>query len=157
MAIFIQKFPSIIFCSFLIFISLISLSGRLSAAEEEPAKNAIYAELLGQGLGVGIYYDRMLADNFAVRAGVSTIIVGYGYSAGASYLTSGNHKFEVGGGVSYMHIHDWFSIENGYYSSLNIGYRYQQDKPGFMFRAAYTPLFGVETVHLIGFSFGKSF
>jgi hypothetical protein len=128
------------------------------AGAKEPARNAVFAELLGQSVGLGVYYERMVSDNFAARAGVSTLIVGYGIPLGVSYLSSGNHKFELGGGVTHLEITDWVGMHRGLVGSANIGYRYQREQPGFMMRAAYTPLFGREgVVSLVGISLGRAF
>lgn len=54
------------------------------AAAKEPARNAVFAELLGQSVGLGIYYERMVSGNFAARKGVSTLIIGYGIPLGIS-------------------------------------------------------------------------
>lgn len=125
---------------------------------KEPARNAVFVELLGQSVGLGIQYERMLSENFAVRAGVSTLIFGYGIPVGVSYLSSGNHKFELGGGVTYLEFTDWIAVHRGLVGSANIGYRYQREQPGFMFRADYTPLFGSEgIVSFVGISLGRSF
>lgn len=127
-------------------------------AAKEPARNAIFAELLGQSVGLGVYYERMLGENFAARAGISTLIIGYGIPLGVSYLSSGNHKFELGGGVTYLDITDWASVHRGLVGSANIGYRYQREQSGFMMRAAYTPLFGREgVVSFVGISLGRAF
>ena len=129
-----------------------------AAAAKEPARNAIFAELLGQSVGLGVYYERMVSENFAARAGVSTLIIGYGIPLGVSYLTSGNHKFELGGGVTYLDITDWIGVHRGLVGTANIGYRYQREQPGFMMRAAYTPLFGREgIVSYVGISLGRAF
>lgn len=133
----------------------------LGAADSEspkiPAQNAVYTELLGQGLGLGLYYDRMFGENLAARVGVSTLGVGYGIPFGLSYLTKGNHKFEIGAGAAYFEIHDFWAVARGFVGSMNIGYRYQQEVPGFMMRAAFTPLFGKEFVPFVGLSFGLTF
>lgn len=128
------------------------------AAPKKPAINAVFAELLGQSVGLGVYYERMLNENFAARAGLSTLIVGYGIPLGISYLSSGNHKFELGGGVTYLDIKDWVGVHRGTFGTANIGYRYQREQPGFMMRAAYTPMFGQEgIVHFAGISLGRAF
>ncbi|NJD91596.1 MAG: hypothetical protein FIA91_08795 [Geobacter sp.] len=133
-------------------------SAEETAGAKEPARNAVFGELLGQSVGLGVYYERMVSDNFAARAGVSTLIVGYGIPLGVSYLSSGNHKFELGGGATYLEITDWVGMHRGLIGSANIGYRYQREQPGFMMRAAYTPLFGREgVVSLVGISLGRAF
>ena len=127
-------------------------------AAREPARNAIFAELLGQSIGLGVYYERMVSEHFAARAGVSTLIIGYGIPLGVSYLSSGSNKFELGGGATYLDITDWVGVHRGLVGTANIGYRYQREPAGFMMRAAYTPLFGREgIVSFIGISVGRAF
>lgn len=141
--------------------SLPPATGRCAeetAAAKEPARNAVFAELLGQSVGLGVYYERMLDDNFAARAGVATLGVGYGIPLGVSYLSPGNHKFEIGGGATYLEVTDFFVVHRGLIGTANIGYRYQREQSGFMMRAAYTPLFGREgVVSFVGISLGKTF
>lgn len=145
----------------MLFATLLAVTGWCAeeeAAAKEPARNAVFVELLGQAVGLGVYYERMLGENFAARVGASTLIIGYGIPLGVSYLSTGNHRFELGGGVTYLDVTDFTGVQRGFVGSMNIGYRYQRETPGFMMRAAYTPLFGREgIVSFVGVSLGKTF
>lgn len=114
------------------------------------AKNIIYLDLgiLFSGsdiaIGAGINYERMISDNFSIRAGVnigylewhidrsSTPNAGIGFPITINYLTNNKNKFEAGlGGGPY------FNFSEGYISLLpaaRLGYRYQPDESGMMYR-----------------------
>lgn len=69
--------------------------------------NAIYAELLGQGLGITVNYERLLLNttpiNLSIRAGVGVFSFGIsgGFSAPltASLSVGRKHKIEIGAGL----------------------------------------------------------
>ncbi|HMI87677.1 MAG TPA: hypothetical protein VK550_26505 [Polyangiaceae bacterium] len=89
-------------------------------AEPKLAENSIYAEGLGAGLAYSLNYERMVADEVAVRAGFSYMSFGASATSGgqtssasatfmtfpitASYLgvRSGKHALELGGGTTLM-------------------------------------------------------
>ena len=89
-------------------------------AEPKLAENSIYAEGLGAGLAYSLNYERLVADEVAVRAGFSYMSFGASVSSGtetasasatfmtfpitASYLgvRSGKHALELGGGTTLM-------------------------------------------------------
>jgi len=84
------------------------------------APNSIYAEGLGAGLAYSLNYERLVADEVAVRAGFSYMSFGASATSGgqtasasatfmtfpitASYLgvRSGKHALELGGGTTLM-------------------------------------------------------
>jgi hypothetical protein len=95
---------------------------QAAAPRTEPklAPNSIYAEGLGAGLAYSLNYERMVADEVAVRAGFSYLSFGAtatsgGQTVGASatFMTfpitasyvgvrSGKHALELGGGTTLM-------------------------------------------------------
>src|SRR5688572_11103749 len=95
---------------------------QMAAPRAEPklAPNSIYAEGLGAGLAYSLNYERLVADEVAVRAGFSYMSFGASVSSGgqtssasatfmtfpitASYLgvRSGKHALELGGGATMM-------------------------------------------------------
>jgi len=130
------------------------------------APNAVFVELLGQGVLLTANYERMLSTttphNVALR-------VGFGYwtwwgdsgvivPVDASYLLGINHKLELG--IGYAIITGQASgnnLSNGAFAGL-IGYRYQPIDGGFIFRIGFTPLFGAKKMESWGgLSLGYAF
>jgi len=106
------------------------------------APNAVYTELLGQGILLSVNYDRRLGEHISVRAGVAVVGLGFGVPVSVSFLSSGDHKFEMGAGLLYATATNGFEKIEGVAGSANIGYRYQPRDGGFMFRIGFTPLLG---------------
>jgi hypothetical protein len=95
-------------------------AAQLPRTELKLAPNSIYAEGLGAGLAYSLNYERMVADEVAVRAGFSYMSFGASVSSGgqtssasasimtfpitASYVgvRSGKHALELGGGTTLM-------------------------------------------------------
>jgi hypothetical protein len=126
------------------------------------ANNAVFLELLGNGLVYSINYERLFGDsNFSVRLGFSYISIGAsGGSASSSvsmitipvmgnyYVGGRNHKLQLGAGVTFLD----FSASAGSNSTfvgtvsgfapaptLAIGYRYIPARGGFTFFVGFTP------------------
>jgi len=110
-------------------------------------KNNVYAELGGAGYSMTLNYERMLNDNILVRMGYGS---GKGKTddgtsnnskvsfmpLGAAYLMgSGDHKFELGGGMTMLQ--GTLEMDGEYIESNSIffggGYRYQMGTGGFLF------------------------
>jgi hypothetical protein len=131
---------------------------RVRATSDRTAYNAFYIEGLGPGGFYSLNYDRLLGENVAVRIGASYYFV-EALSAKAHFVhfplvLSGligapDHKFEFGigivpvyasgavGGSTYKVYGDGFAaVGTGV-----LGYRYQPEDGGFMFRVGFTPLF----------------
>jgi hypothetical protein len=128
----------------------ITLSGILAMSLMTFAygqKNNVYAELGGAGYSRTLNYERMLSNNILVRMGYGS---GKGASEdespnkskvrfmplGAAYLMgSGDHKFELGGGMTMLQ----GTLEmRGEYIESNAtyfggGYRYQMATGGLLF------------------------
>jgi hypothetical protein len=124
------------------------------------APNSIYLEIGGAGVFYSINYDRMLTNNLALRFGFGILPVSW-FSLTAVPLTvswfpfSNNStspsKLEIGAGIDYINcsITQFFSFADNppvrSSSSLCVtgivGYRYQASDGGFMFLAAFTPIF----------------
>lgn len=115
------------------------------------ANNIIYLDLgiiftgSSGALGVGLNYERMLSDNVSIRAGVNIGMFGAGKSGDAfggsgigfpvsfNYMTNNKNKFEVGaGGGPYIGF-DTKKVK--LMPAARIGYRYQTDEDGMMYRA----------------------
>lgn len=139
-------------------------------ASDEPvrtAKNVVFAELLGNGLGYSVNYERLFDDTgFGVRAGFSYLSLGASGGTGSTsssvrvswisvpilanyYVGSANHKLQLGLGVSLVYATsegrsaDVFGSVSGLVPFVTgvIGYRYLPAKGGFNFGIGFTPLF----------------
>ncbi|MCX6165681.1 MAG: hypothetical protein NTU73_12615 [Ignavibacteriae bacterium] len=116
------------------------------------AKNIIYLDvgliLSGKSIdvGVGLNYERMLNDNFSIRAGANigffeTYIIGdkikgtcIGFPVTFNYMTKNKNKFETGlGGGPWINFDEENSL--AFFPSIKLGYRYQPDENGLMFKA----------------------
>jgi len=129
--------------------------------EMKLAPNSIYAEGLGAGLAYSLNYERLVADEVAVRAGFSYMSFGASVSSGgqtssasatfmtfpitASYLgvRSGKHALELGGGATLISASGsasgiGASAEGSGFSALGttmVGYRiHPLEGAGFNFR-----------------------
>ncbi len=108
------------------------------------ARNSVFAELGGAGILGSVNYERLVTDFCGLRAGfltdgqnVTVIPVSVNFLVGSHI----EHKCELGVGItttiSYGNV---LPIYQG-----TIGYRYQAASNGVLFRAVFTPLFGVPT------------
>lgn len=150
-----------------------------AGADSEPiARNAVYADLVGNGGGPSINYERHLDDRWALRAGLSLA----GLSGGDSTPTlttlglplmvshfgigSRRHRLELGAGALFtLTLGDTAHPNAGQapprvLGTLTLGYRYQDPAGGFLFRAGFTPVFGTNPYGFMpwpGLSFGTKF
>tara|TARA_Y100000758_G_scaffold178312_1_gene126815 strand:+ start:144 stop:617 length:474 start_codon:yes stop_codon:yes gene_type:complete len=128
-------------------LSLITISAINLTVIGYGQKNNVYAELGGAGYSMTLNYERMLNDNILVRMGYGS---GKGKTddgtsnnskvsfmpLGAAYLMgSGDHKFELGGGMTMLQ--GTLEMDGEYIESNSIffggGYRYQMGTGGFLF------------------------
>jgi hypothetical protein len=138
---------------------LIGMSGITFFSVASAQSNNVYMEMMGPTiLGMTINYERIIADNIAIRVGYGSgnketikftenIIIDINTDKithiplGAAYLLgSGNHKFELGAGMNMAK--GTFDINGAIQSSgsLNImfgsaGYRYQSGTGGLFLNA----------------------
>jgi hypothetical protein len=129
------------------------------AASDREAYNSIYVEVAGSGLLWSINYDRLLGENVALRFGLGYVYLST-LSIGSHLLTlplvvtglvgAPEHKFEFGAGAVPFYLSD--PVNGSTYKVLGrtgfsamgtvvVGYRYQPEDAGFMFRIGFTPLF----------------
>ena len=150
----------------LLILSTYPPQGKVSAQSNSiedivTAPNAMYVELLGQGVALTANYERILfattPHNISLRAGFG-IWAGVGAAGtvvpiGASYLFGSNHKLEIGIGYAFI------SNRNDYNgaSFALIGYRYQPIDGGFLIRVSFTPRFTDELEPWVGLSLGYAF
>ncbi len=121
----------------------------------KPAWNNIYAEALGSGLVYTLNYERLLSSSFGLRLGFGYLPVSNSSGTKHASITSApltlswfpfgasSSKLEIGAGLSYI---DLTKSVRGFpqgstigYSGI-IGYRYEEEDGGFLFRAGYTPI-----------------
>jgi hypothetical protein len=116
------------------------------------AKNTVYLDvgLILDGktvvVGVGLNYERMLNDNFSIRAGVNVGFVtthilgdavfssGMGFPVTFNYMTNNKNKFEAGLGYG-PRINFTYDNALEFVPAIKLGYRYQPDDSGLMFKA----------------------
>lgn len=110
-------------------------------------------------LGMGLNYERMISDNLSIRAGMNvafynTHVIGdnvngtsIGFPITFNYMTNAKNKFEIGiGGGPRISLTDENS--NIFFPAARIGYRYQTDETGMIYRL------GIEVPSNVYLSFG---
>jgi hypothetical protein len=137
-----------------------------AAEAQRTAHNAIFLELLGNGLIYSVNYERIFDEpEIGIRAGLSFISLGASAGAGdtsasskvtlmtfpvlANYYGVGskNHKLQLGAGVTFLYASATAGEKSsvGSFSgfvpapTLAIGYRYLPEKGGFNFFVGFTP------------------
>ena len=122
-----------------------------STSNSERATNTLYYEILGQGLGVSLNYERMLFQKMGLHIGYTDWVT-RGFPFGFHYFVGSTHVLELGAALM-IDVHRY----KGVYPTGIIGYRYQPG--GFVFGAGLTPVVGhPEAPGIIGsISLGWSF
>jgi len=160
--------------------SLLAGSSATGQTNKDSLKrNAVYIELLGQGVLYSVNYDYRIKENIALRAGLTTYGINFfsktnvtGFPMMLNYL-SGKRKGHFEAGIGFMPLlavteenAGWFSWEDdqkkesavGFIGNINLGYRYQPRTGGFIFRINFTPLIFQEQLWPFGgISFGYGF
>ncbi len=133
--------------------------------EKSFAKNAIYAELAGNGGFYTINYERFLREDASIRVGAMYMSISVSAGSGQSMaessgtwmtfpvlfeytgIRSGAHALNLGAGMDFF----YFSGSAGTFdatasssgvlpaATVDLGYRYSDPKGGFLFKIAYTP------------------
>lgn len=159
---------------------------KAQETSSEGYRKAIFVEAFGQGLHATLNYDMRLkkgaTDGFGFRAGMGGIFTGsasadagseltyvLGFPVGVTYLIGKRRNaFEAGLGITPhraatpLHSPTKPKIinENGWGANgyLNLGYRLQPVKNGFVFRLTWTPVINTaEVISRFGISAGYSF
>lgn len=145
-------------------------------------RNCIYGEIGGQGLLCSINYEYRISNQFSGRIGytnwnLSNLVLIplimdvdlWGFPIMLNYLKGNNgHYAEVGLGVLLGEVYVmaeemFYGIEAETYQFFasgtgTVGYRYQPESKGLLFRVGIMPLFNFEEVNLnVGLSFGVAF
>ena len=141
--------------------------------------HSIYVELLGNSIYYSVNYDylfKIYKDNIklVVGAGIGYFPYTYLDADGSKRITihkfyftpeatflfgKKSHYFETGLAFMTLIDHDKISTDFDFMPSGRIGYRYQPQKGGFLFRMAYTPILRFEWIGYcwFGISFGYIF
>ncbi len=137
------------------FIAILILAFCGQAYGQNSLKNAVYAELGGNGYYYSINYERSFSEGILVRAGIGTAnkILIVPILAG-KYFGKGDHHLEVTGGITL--ISENISPQDPFEDDIRaqhllatafIGYRYQKPEKKFLFRVGYTPLFKIYSTY----------
>lgn len=133
---------------YFIFAFVILITCNLKSQGFDGPKNAVYAELLGNGLIMSFNYDVRLAGKMGGRLGV-------GYVGGndasvltvpvmANYLLGKNGKyFEIGAGITYISGSTNFGEDitgSTTIGTFSLMYRSQPVDGGFMWKIGLTPI-----------------
>ncbi len=150
---------------------LLAVSAPVSAQTADSTntyylKNAVYFEVFGVGGLYSLNYDRRISRELDFRLGFTTSPILNGFPVMLNYL-AGSHSnyFEIGVGalivVTTPNGKPFFSISSAPSSCIlvgTIGYRYQPDSSGYVFRFDITPtLHGANFIPLLGISVGRTF
>jgi hypothetical protein len=139
-----KRFKLILYLCFSLFATVPSF------AQRHP--NSLYLEVGGSAGFYSINYDRLIGPHLGVRIGFSywadLIIPGISAQIFPMSLNcligNGSSKFELGVGMTYTIGHvNWFHRKESaavVIPNFNIGYRYQSEDGGFLFRIGFTPL-----------------
>lgn len=140
-------------------------------AQNGEFNNQIYLELGGHGMMYSLNYERMISEDFSLRAGASAFKFGLFKSDKDEFkifpvtvnVITGKtkHHNEFGAGVDFIFRNDVSENENKEYIApiAFAAYRYHYDN-GSVLRASFTPFYDIEEEKIIpyfGLSFGKSF
>lgn len=133
--------------------------------------NHIYLELGGHGLMYSLNYERMISEDFSLRAGASAWKFGIFKSDRDNYMIfpvtlniitgKTKHHNEFGAGVDFIFRNDTSEDKNKDYivPIAFAAYRYHYDN-GWVFRGSFTPFYDIEEEKIIpyfGLSYGKRF
>ena len=145
------------------------------------SKNALYAELLGNGFAYSLNYERLiygderlgLSARIGIAPGFINLFKGFGLplEVNAAFLRRKGHMAEMGAGFAWFYGKSRYRnadrelVTTGFYNvcdvNLRIGYKYCRPEGGFLFRAAFLPTFAViSPAEVRGndfFPFGKVF
>jgi len=117
---------------------------RSSLGHRPVARDAVYVEFVGQSHGITVNLEHKLFDtqphNMSLRAGIGGFLFWLSTPVSVSYLFGGDHKLEIGTGWLYMSSNMFDGFINRYVTGF-AGYRYENARSGFLFRAGVTPFY----------------
>ncbi len=147
------------------------LAVGVTAGTYEESKNAVYIELLGNGVIYSLNYDRIIATvaekhHLGVRVGftllpVDTLEIRYPliFPVTANYLFGPReHKLEVGLGVApKLQFDPEYDVSGRLSFAASLAYRYVGYENDFHFRIGFTPVFFDGFKPWLGLSLGRAF
>jgi hypothetical protein len=119
------------------------------ARAPELARDAVYFELLGNGLLYSINYDHRFTDVISVRAGMMVMGVVASPVTVNALLGGGSHRLELGAGALLLSAPGELAEETedeeledlrAVTATATVGYRFQPERGGLVFRAGFTPI-----------------
>lgn len=134
-----------------------------SVNEEQRARNSVYLELLGNGGMYSVNFEREILPRLGLRVGAATWSNDGDYifeSTNTRTLTTfplmlnysvgrGSNRLEVGGGLllGQSRRTEWDEETSSGIRTLTgtIGYRYQPERGGFLFRAGLVPFYSLNS------------
>jgi hypothetical protein len=147
-----------------------------SSVFSQSQPNSLYLELFGNGVIYSINYDKLFSNCTGGRIGFMFL---WGGRDGIAYrdiavlpvmfhyfISFHNHKIEFGIGpliaLEGASEFEFLGVDNlssfGIGGTATIGYRFQKEEGGFLFRIGFTPLFGISgLIPSGGLSFGIGF
>jgi hypothetical protein len=143
----------------------------LFSLKADDQKNHIYFELAGHGIMYSLNYERMISEDFYLRAGASVFEFGLWEGTGSKYTvfplavgvitgkTRHHNEFGVGLDIIYREYLSGDHDIKKYYTPIALAaYRYHYEN-GWVFRASFTPFYDIEEgiFPSFGLSLGKRF
>ncbi len=130
------------------------------------SQNAVYLEIFGPGYLYSVNYDHRISKNLGFRVGFTTWADMTGLPIAVNYLKGGpNSYLEIGLGLTPVDVtlsgrsflgggHG----KNALWVTGTLGYRYQPQDEGFLFRIGFTPFWAYDAfVPFAGISLGYAF
>ncbi len=136
---------------FLLFIT--NIHAQTNDSLHVPAQHVIYLEYAGLiGFGsLSLNYEHALTNSISFRTGVGIGYtlppmdseIGIGFTAMFNYITAhSDNRFEAGLGASLVYIRSGGSAGLGAIPAISIGYRYQPESGGSVYRLGLTWVYG---------------
>ena len=141
----------------------------VDAADGQPAGYVAHVQIFGPGSLFSANLEKSVIGGLWLRTGLG--VSGFDSQDAvtipliASYLVGFTHRLEVSAGVVYQHLFGYSGMTNssGFQETASLGYRYQPELGGFVFRIVADPfvLIGsssdVESQRFVGASIGYAF
>ena len=144
----------------------------LSSLHAQELYNQLYFELVGHGLMYSVNYERMILEDFYLKAGASVFEFGLWEGTEDKFMVfpvslgvvtgKTRHHNEFGAGIDIIYRKDLQDdrVSNTYFTPIALAaYRYHYEN-GWVFRASFTPFLDTEREKIFpyfGLSFGKRF